>query len=161
MIKNEKIKASEVHVTGLLGEDLGVMPTKEALLLAKQLKVDLICTSLMSSPPPCKLIGAGQAKQEALQEKQQARKREHAPKVKELRLTPNIEDHDLETKRQQAERILQGGDAVLLVVKISGKEGAKAKEVLEKLTKDLGSHGSKHTGIQLSGKQAAVQMDPL
>ena len=60
MIKNEKIKASEVHVTGLLGEDLGVMSTKEALLLAKQLKVDLVCTSLMSSPPPCKLIGAGQ-----------------------------------------------------------------------------------------------------
>ncbi|WP_261302773.1 translation initiation factor IF-3 [Paenibacillus andongensis] len=161
MIKNEKIKASEVHVTGLHGEDLGVMPTKEALLLAKQLKVDLICTSLMSSPPPCKLIGAGQAKQEALQEKQQARKREQAPKVKELRLTPHIEDHDLETKRQQAERILQGGDAVLLVVKISGKEGAKAKELLETLTKDLSSHGRKHTGIQLSGKQAVVQMDPL
>lgn len=161
MIKNEKIKASEVHVTGLLGEDLGVMSTKEALLLAKQLKVDLVCTSLMSSPPPCKLIGAGQAKQEALQEKQQARKREQAPKVKELRLTPHIEDHDLETKRQQAERILQGGDAVLLVVKISGKEGAKAKELLETLTKDLSSHGRKHTSIQLSGKQAAVQMDPL
>ncbi|KRE50064.1 translation initiation factor IF-3 [Paenibacillus sp. Soil724D2] len=161
MIKNEKIKVSEVHVTGLLGEDLGVMSTKEALLLAKQLKVDLICTSLMSSPPPCKLIGAGQAKQEALQEKQQARKREQAPKVKELRLTPHIEDHDLETKRLQAERILQGGDAVLLVVKISGKEGAKAKELLETLTKDLSSHGRKHTGIQLSGKQAAVQLDPL
>ncbi|SDN38823.1 translation initiation factor IF-3 [Paenibacillus sp. yr247] len=161
MIKNEKIKASEVHVTGLHGEDLGVISTKEALLLAKQLKVDLICTSLMSSPPPCKLIGAGLAKQEALQEKQQARKREHAPKVKELRLTPQIEDHDLETKRQQAERILHGGDAVLLVVKISGKEGGKAKELLETLVKDLSLHGRKHTGIQLSGKQAAVQLDPL
>ena len=61
MIKNEKIKASEVHVTGLQGEDLGVMSTKEALLLAKKLKVDLVCTSLMSSPPPCKLIGAGRS----------------------------------------------------------------------------------------------------
>lgn len=161
IIKNEKIKASEVQVTGLQGEDLGVMSTKDALALAKKLKVDLICTSLMSSPPPCKLIGAGAAKQEALHEKQQARKQEQGPKVKELRLTANIEAHDLDTKRQQAERILKGGDAVLLVVKISGKEGAKAKELLETLVKELGSHGKKHTGIQLSGKQAAVQLDPL
>ncbi|MEC0230059.1 translation initiation factor IF-3 [Paenibacillus alba] len=161
MIKNEKIKASEVHVTGLNGEDLGIMSTKEALTLAKQLKVDLICTSLMSSPPPCRLIGSGQAKQEALQEKQQTRKREQAPKIKELRLTPQIEDHDLETKRQQAQRILQAGDAVLLVVKISGKEGAKAKELLEDLLKELSPYGRKQTGIQLSGKQAAVQVNPV
>lgn len=161
MIKNEKIKASEVHVTGMQGEDLGVMSTKEALLLAKQLKVDLVCTSLMSSPPPCKLIGAGQAKQEAMQEKQQARKLEQAPKLKELRLTPHIEDHDLDTKRQQATRILQGGDAVQLVVKISGKEGVQAKALLEGLIKDLSAYGRKQTGIQLSGKQASVQLDPL
>lgn len=161
MIKNEKIKASEVHVTGMQGEDLGVMSTKEALLLAKQLKVDLVCTSLMSSPPPCKLIGAGQAKQEAMQEKQQARKSERAPKIKELRLTPHIEDHDLDTKCQQATRILQGGDAVQLVVKITGKEGAQAKALLEGLIKDLSAYGRKQTGIQLSGKQASVQLNPL
>ncbi|MBD0379470.1 translation initiation factor IF-3 [Paenibacillus sedimenti] len=161
MIKNEKIKASEVQLTGLNGEDLGIIATREALAMAKRLKVDLVCTSLMSSPPPCKLIGAGQAKQEALQEKQQARKLEQGPKVKEIRLTPQIEDHDLETKRQQAERILQSGDAVMLVVKISGKEGAKAKELLEMLLRDLSPLGRKRTGIQLSGKQAAVQLDPL
>ncbi|MEW9700813.1 translation initiation factor IF-3 [Paenibacillus sp. SI8] len=161
MIKNEKIKASEVHVTGLNEEDLGVVSTAEALAMAKRLKVDLVCTSLMSSPPPCKLIGAGQAKQEVLQEKHQARKQGQAPKVKEIRLTPQIEDHDLETKRSQAERILQSGDAVLLVVKISGKEGAKAKELLETLLRDLSPLGQKRTGIQLSGKQAAVQLDPL
>ncbi|MDD9266796.1 translation initiation factor IF-3 [Paenibacillus sp. GCM10023248] len=161
MIKNDKIKASEVQLTGMDGEDLGVMSTKEALQLAKQLKVDLVCTSLMSSPPPCRLIGSGQAKQEALAEKQQARKREQGPKVKELRLTPQIEDHDLDTKLGQAQRILQGGDAVQFVVKISGKEGAKAKELLESLIRDLSAYGRKQTGIQLSGKQASVQLDPV
>lgn len=69
MIKNEKIKAAEVQLTGLNGEDLGVMSTQEALLLAKQHKVDLVCLSLMTSPPPCKLIGAGAAKAEAQQAK--------------------------------------------------------------------------------------------
>ncbi|RAV21339.1 translation initiation factor IF-3 [Paenibacillus contaminans] len=157
MIKNEKIKAFEVQLTGVNGEDLGIVPTSEALAMARKLKVDLVCTSLMSSPPPCRLIGAGAAKQEA----QQARKQEKAPKLKEIRLTPHIEEHDYETKLQQAERILKAGDAVMLVVKIQGKEGAKAKELLEALLKDLKPSGKPKTGIQLSGKQAAVQLDPL
>lgn len=157
MIMNEKIKASEVQLTGIDGEDLGVVPTAEALAMAKKLKVDLVCMSLMSSPPPCKLVGRGAVKQEA----QQARKREREPKLKEIRLTPQIEDHDYETKKQQAERILKSGDAVLFVVRIQGKEGAKAKELLESLLKALSSAGRKKTGIQLSGKQAAVQIDPL
>lgn len=157
MIMNEKIKASEVALTGLNGEDLGIVPTPEALALARKLKVDLVCTTLMTSPPPCKLIGAGAAKQEA----QQARKQEREPKLKEIRLTPNIEDHDYDVKKQQAERILRAGDAVLFVVRIQGKEGARAKELLEGLLKELSSAGRKKTGIQLSGKQAAVQVDPL
>lgn len=157
MIMNEKIKASEVHVTGIDGEDLGIVPTSEALALARSLKVDLVCRSLMSSPPPCQLIRASTAKEEA----QQARKRESRPKLKEIRLTPQIEDHDYETKKQQAVRILNSGDAVMLVIRIKGKEGARAKELLESLIKDLSSAGRPKTGIQLSGKQAAVQLDPL
>jgi translation initiation factor IF-3 len=157
MIKNEKIKAAEVLLTGLNGEALGIVATSEALVMARKLKVDLVCTSLMSSPPPCRLIGASAAKQEA----QQERKKQSEPKLKEIRLTPNIEDHDYETKRQQAERILKSGDAVLFVVRIQGKEGARAKELLEALLKDLSQVGRRKTGIQLSGKQAAVQLDPV
>lgn len=157
IIMNEKIKASEVHLTGVNGEDLGIVRTSEALAMAKKLKVDLICTSMMSSPPPCKLQGAGAAKQEA----QQAGKRDRQPKVKEIRLTPQIEDHDYETKKQQAERILKSGDSVMLVVKLQGKEGPKAKQLLESLIKELSTSGHPQTGIQLSGKQAAVQINSL
>ncbi|MBW5448011.1 translation initiation factor IF-3 [Cohnella sp. CFH 77786] len=157
MILNEKIKASEVHLTGTGGEDLGIVPTAEALAMARKLKVDLVCTSLMSSPPPAKLIRAGAAKQEALQ----ARKREQPAKLKEIRLTPRIETHDLETKRLQAERLLKSGDAVQLVVKIQGKEGPLAREVLQSLIHDLKPSGRPATGIQLSGKQASVRLDPL
>ncbi|TDG00233.1 translation initiation factor IF-3 [Paenibacillus piri] len=157
MIMNEKIKAAEVQLTGIDGEDLGIVPTAEALSMAKKLKVDLVCTSLTSSPPPCRLIGAGAAKQEA----QQLRKKERQPKLKEIRLTPQIEEHDYDTKRQQAERILNAGDAVQLVVNIRGKEGEQAKKLLEALIRDLNRAGRKQTGIQLSGKQAAVRLDPL
>lgn len=155
MIKNEGIKASEVALTGLDGEDLGVVPTADALAMAKRLKVDLVCTSLLSSPPPCRLISADQAKRTA----QQAAKQARAPKVKELRLTPQIEEHDYDTKLSQAARILKAGDSVLLVVKLKGKEGPQAKALLERLLADLKPAGKPKTGIQLSGKQAAVQVD--
>lgn len=157
MIMNDRIKAVEVKLTGLDGEELGIVATNEALAMAKKLKVDLVCTSLMSSPPPCKFIAAGDAKKEV----QQAKAASRPMKVKEIRLTPQIEAHDYDTKKQQAERILKSGDAVMLVVRIKGKEGTVAKELLEDLVKDLSPYGRQKTGIQLSGKQAAVQIEPL
>ncbi|MCQ6562390.1 translation initiation factor IF-3 [Paenibacillus mendelii] len=159
MIINEKIKASEVRLTGPTGEDMGIVSRDEALALAKKLKVDLVCTSLMSSPPPCKLTPRGAAKQEALQEKQGERRKEKPAAVKEIRLTPQIEDHDFETKRRQAEKLLISGHAVQLVVRLQGsKEGQQAKELLERLVKELSAVGTKETGIQVSGKQAAVKL---
>jgi len=158
MIKNEKIKASEVHLTGLNGEDLGIMPTAEALQMARKLKVDLVCNSLFSSPPPCQLIAAGAARQN----KQQAAKSDRPAKIKEIRLTAHIEDHDYDTKKNQALRILQSGNAVMLVVKTQGsKESAKAKAIIEDLLRDLKEAGKPQTGIQISGKQSMVQVDPV
>ncbi|MCD9020429.1 translation initiation factor IF-3 [Cohnella silvisoli] len=160
IVMNEKIKASEVLLTGINGENLGVVSRDEALALARKHKVDLVCTSLYSSPPPCKLVARGAAKQEAAKEKQDTRKKEQPLKLKEIRLTANIEEHDYETKQRQAEKLLASGNAVQLVVKIQGKEGPKAKELLERLLKDLAASGKKETGIQVSGKQAAVRVNP-
>ncbi|MBY0218876.1 translation initiation factor IF-3 [Paenibacillus illinoisensis] len=161
MIKNEKIKASEIELTGLNGEDLGIMSTKEALALAKQHKVDLVCMSLMTSPPPCKLIRAGAAKEEAQQEKKKSGKSPDKRKVKEIRLNLQMEDHDRDTKQAQAERILKKGDSVKLVIQVHvSKEGAAGKEWAEQLSKSLAEYGTKTTGIQVSGKQVVVQLDP-
>ncbi|CAM3459649.1 translation initiation factor IF-3 [Paenibacillus lupini] len=161
MIMNEKIKAAEVRLTGLDGEDLGIVSRDEALAMAKQLKVDLVCESLMSSPPPCKLIIRGGAKQQASQQKREERLKDQPTKVKELRLSVDIEQHDYETKQRQAVKLLESGNAVQLVIRIQGKEGAKAKELLEQLLTDLKSYGTKQSGIQLSGKQATVQVNPV
>lgn len=156
MIKNEKIKALEVELTGIHGENLGITPTAQALEMARRLKVDLVCTSLFSSPPPCRLVAVGTVKEE----RQQARKKDQPAKIKEIRLTPNIEEHDYETKKNQADKLLRSGHSVALVVRIQGKEGPKAKALLEELTQELKEVGLKHTGIQVSGKQAMVQLDP-
>lgn len=161
LILNEAIKASEVLLTGLDGESLGVVSREEALAMAKELKVDLVCDSLMSSPPPCRLVGKGAAKREKDQAGKEARQQSGQVKIKEIRLTANIEEHDYDTKCRQAEKLLEAGNGVLLVVKISGKEGPAAKGLLERLAGDLKGSGKKKTGIQLSGKQAAVELLPL
>ncbi|MFC0333731.1 translation initiation factor IF-3 [Paenibacillus sepulcri] len=160
MIVNEKIKAAEVQLTGLKGEDLGVVPTSEALAMARKLKVDLVCTSLMSSPPPCKLMSRGLAKQAAAADKRESTRNQPA-KLKEIRLTAAIEDHDYDTKLRQSEKLLSSGNAVQLVIRLKGKEGPKAKELLERMLKDLAASGKKDTGIQVSGKQASVRVNPL
>lgn len=161
MIVNEQIKASEVQLTGINGENLGILSRDEALALAKQHKVDLVCTSLMSSPPPCKLMSRGAAKQSAIAQKREVSKGDQPAKVKEIRLTPHIEDHDYDTKLRQSEKLLASGNAVELVVRIQGKEGPKAKELLERALKDLSAAGKKQTGIQVSGKQAVVRVLPV
>ncbi|RIX60222.1 translation initiation factor IF-3 [Paenibacillus nanensis] len=161
LIMNEAIKASELLLTGLSGESLGVVSREEALAMAKERKADLVCESLMSSPPPCRLVARGAAKQEKDQAGKAARQASGAVKVKEIRLTPHIEEHDYDTKYRQAEKLLQSGNGVLLVVKIQGKEGQAAKALLERLTGDLKGYGTRKTGIQQSGKQAAVELLPL
>lgn len=154
MLINEKIKAAEVYLTGMDDEILGYMSTKEALKLAKHHKVDLICTSMMSSPPSCKLMKSGAVKQEI------KRKETKAAKLKEIRFSSNIEQHDYDTKKNKAEQILKSGNHVLLVVKIQAKEGTQAKKILEELIKDLEFYGKQKTGIQMSGKQARVEINP-
>ncbi|RXT15411.1 translation initiation factor IF-3 [Ammoniphilus sp. CFH 90114] len=161
MIKNEKIKASEVQLTGLDGEDLGIVSTKEALQMAKNLKVDLVCLSLTASPPPCQLVHPVDFKKQKDQERKKERQAERGMKTKEIRLTAFIEDHDYDTKKRQAEKILHAGDAVQFTVRLERKEGQEAKRLLEGLVKELKSCGKQEKGIQVSGKQVVVLLFPL
>ena len=161
MVINEKIKALEVQLTGVDGEDLGIVSTKEALEMAKDLKMDLVCLSLLSSPPPCRLVQISDFKNQTDKEKQKQRKAEKGLKVKEIRLSAYIEDHDYETKKRQAERILTSGDAVQLVVRLEKKESILAKELVQRLIKELTSVGKQEKGIQVSGKQVTAVIQPV
>lgn len=155
MLINQQIKTFEVELTGLDGEDLGIVKTQDALKLAREAKADLVCDSLMKSPPPCRLVRSGKVRQE----QDKSRKLERAAKVKEIRFAAETEEHDLDTKIRQAERILAAGDSVLLTVKVTGKAGAAAKALLEQLVSRLKEAGRSKTGIQLSGKQAQVELE--
>jgi len=159
MVMNEKIKAIELQLTGLDGEDLGILTTKEALALAKAAKVDLVCINLLSSPPPCKLMSRGTAKQK--DRSSNSSSSDGSLKVKEIRLTATIEDHDYETKLKQSIKLLQSHYAVQLVVKVQGKDSQRAKELLERMLHDTEAYGTKKTGVQVSGKQVQVTLLPL
>ncbi|MBY0088674.1 translation initiation factor IF-3 [Brevibacillus sp. M2.1A] len=161
MILNEKIKAAVVQLTGVNGEDLGIISTKEALQMAKEQGVDLVCLSLASSPPPCQLVNRTNYKEQLIKENAKNRKAEKGVKVKEIRLSAYIEDHDYDTKKRQAERILLSGDAVQLIVKLEKKENQEAKRLLEQLIKDLNHCGKQDKGIQVSGKQVVANLLPL
>jgi translation initiation factor IF-3 len=161
MILNEKIKAEEIQLTGVDGEDLGIIPTKEALQMARKLKVDLVCLSMLSSPPPCQLVRHSDFKNQTNKDKQKQRKAEKGRKVKEIRLSAYIEDHDYETKKRQAEKILTTGDTVQLVVRLEKKESILAKELIERLIKDINHAGKQEKGIQVSGKQVTAMLRPL
>lgn len=160
MIMNEKIKADEVQLTGVNGEDLGIVSTREALRMAKELKVDLICLSLSSSPPPCQLVKQSDYKAQMEKEKQKNRKQENA-KIKEIRLSAFIEQHDYDTKKRQAERILTAQNAVQLTVRLDRKESQAAKELIEQLIRDLAHCGKQEKGIQISGKQVVAIVRPI
>ncbi len=154
---NEQIKAYEVLLTGLNGEKLGIFTREEAIKLARAQGVDLVCMSLMSSPPPCCFVAKGKGKE--ILQKQTISNKEL--EIKELRFTAQIEDHDYETKLRQADKLLRSGKAVLLVVKASGsKEASIAKTLLEQLVTDLKEVGSKNSGIQSGGKGSQVQLNP-
>ncbi|MBY9077909.1 translation initiation factor IF-3 [Paenibacillus sp. HN-1] len=168
VLMNEQIKASEVSLTGLHGEQLGVISRDEALAMAVSAGADLVCTSLMSSPPPCTLMAKGTGKA-AMRKESAARRAEDSrasgggsrEKAKELRFTAFIEDHDYETKLRQAEKLLLAGKPVLLTVKAAGaKEAAASRAVLERLVNDLKTVGVKDTGIQSGGKGSQVKLNP-
>ncbi|TQS01491.1 translation initiation factor IF-3 [Paenibacillus ottowii] len=165
---NEQIKADEVVLTGLSGENLGVVSKSEALAMARSQGADLVCTSLMSSPPPCSLVAKGKGKA-LVQKKAGASKTNNGraagnsskEKVKELRFTAHIEEHDYDTKLRQADKQLRSGKPVQLVVKASGaKEAPVAKALLERLLGDLKEVGVKETGIQTGGKGSQVKLNP-
>lgn len=179
---NEQIRASEVDLTGLRGEKLGFVSRDEALALARKAGADLVCTSLMSSPPPCSLMPKGKGKDKARALNAQAGKGGggraagssvagaggrsasaggRPEKAKELRFTAHIEEHDYDTKLRQTEKLLRAGKPVQLVVKASGaKEGAAARSVLERLLADLKDIGTRESGIQTSGKGSQVKVNP-
>ena len=131
---NEQIRDKEVRVIGENGEQLGIMSSKEAYMLAKEADLDLIKIAPTAQPPVCKIADFGKFRYEQTRREKEAKKKQKVTEVKEIRLSPNIDDNDLTTKANQARKFLEHGDKVKASLKFRGREMAhmaNGKEILD------------------------------
>ena len=137
---NGQIRAREVQLIGDEGEKLGVVSLREALEIAEEKKLDLVLVAPNSKPPVCKIMNYGKYKFEQAKKEKEAKKKQKTLEVKELRVTPNIEEHDFEFKSKNARKFLIAGNKVKITVRFRGREvnNAKAGEaVLDKFIENL------------------------
>lgn len=124
LIINEQIRDKEVRLIGEDGEQLGVMSSKEAQKLAREAGLDLVKIAATAVPPVCKIIDAGKYRYEMTRREKEAKKKQKAIEVKEVRLSPNIEENDIVTKVNQARKFIKNGDRVKVTLRYRGREMA-------------------------------------
>lgn len=131
---NEQIRDKEIRLIGEDGEQLGVMPAKDALKLAKEANLDLVKIAPTAKPPVCKIVDYGKFRYEQARKEKEAKKKQKVTDVKEIRITPNIDENDLNTKANQARKFLSKGDKVKVALRFRGREMAHmgaSKEILD------------------------------
>jgi len=119
---NEEIRAREVRLVGEDGEQLGIVSGRDAYQLAVEKNLDLVEIAPTAKPPVCKLMDYGKFKYEQSKRDKEVRKKHKVIEIKEVKLRPNIEDHDLETKAKNAQRFLADGDKVKVTIMFRGRE---------------------------------------
>ena len=134
LLINEQIRDKEVRVIGEDGEQLGVMSIKEAMDLAEEAGVDLIKIAPTAKPPVCKIADYGKYKYEQMRREKEAKKKQKVIEIKEIRLSPNIDSNDLNTKANSARKFLTKGDKVKVSLRFRGREMAhmnSSKHILD------------------------------
>ena len=125
---NEQIRDREVRVIGEEGQQLGVMPPKEAMKLAKEANVDLVKIAPSANPPVCKLVNYGKYRYELARKEKEAKKKQKTVEVKEVRLSPNIDTNDLNTKVNNAKKFITKGNKVKVTLRFRGREMAHVQQ---------------------------------
>ncbi|MBE5967913.1 MAG: translation initiation factor IF-3 [Lachnospiraceae bacterium] len=131
---NEQIRDREVRLIGENGEQLGIMSGKEANKLAREAELDLVKIAPTAKPPVCKIIDYGKYRYELTRKEKEAKKKQKVTDVKEIRLSPNIDDNDLNTKANHARKFLSKGDKVKVSLRFRGREmahTASSKTILD------------------------------
>ena len=124
---NEQIRAREVQLIDDLGNKRGTVPFREALDIAFEKKLDLVLVAPNAEPPVCKIMNYGKYKFEQSKKEKEARKKQKIVDLKEIRITPNIEQHDFEFKAKNARKFLEDGNKVKITVRFRGREVNYAK----------------------------------
>lgn len=137
---NDQIRDKEVRLIGESGEQLGIMSAKDALKLAEEAGVDLVKIAPTANPPVCRIVDYGKYKYEQLRKEKEAKKKQKVVEVKEIRLSPNIDTNDLDTKMTAARKFITKGDRVKVTLRFRGREMAhmnSSKHILDDFAESL------------------------
>lgn len=137
---NEQIKDKEVRLIGENGEQLGIVSSKEALKMAEDAGLDLVKIAPTAQPPVCKIVDYGKFRYEQARREKDAKKKQHVIEVKEIRLSPNIDTNDLNTKVGAARKFITKGDKVKVTLRFRGREMAhmgSSKHILDDFAEAL------------------------
>ena len=119
---NEQIRDKEVRLIGENGEQLGIMSAKDAYKMARDAELDLVKIAPAAKPPVCKIMDYGKFRYEQTRREKEAKKKQRIIDIKEVRLSPNIDGNDLNTKANMARKFLTKGDKVKVTLRFRGRE---------------------------------------
>ena len=131
---NEQIRDREVRLIGPDGEQIGIVPTEEARRMAREAELDLVLIAANAQPPVCRIIDYGKFKYERARKEKEAKKKQHVVEIKEIRMTPNIDQNDMNTKIAAARKFLERGDRVKVTLRFRGREMAHMNDHAHILT---------------------------
>lgn len=161
---NGKIRAREVRIIGVSGEQVGVLSLGDAISMARANGVDLVEIAPNATPPVCRLVDFGKYRYELAKRDKDAKKHQHASKVKEIQLSANIDPHDFGVKLNHAVDFLCEDMKVKVTLRFRGREMAH-KEVgfqqVEKFIKEVTPYGHPDASPKLIGKGINVMLSPL
>ena len=156
---NEQIRAKEVQLIGENGEKLGVLSLNDALDKAEEKKLDLVLVAPNGNPPVCKIMNYGKYKFEQAKKEKEAKKKQKVLEVKEIRVTPNIEEHDFGFKSKNARKFIEDGAKVKITVRFRGREVNNVKlgeAVINKFIEELSDIASPEKKPLLEGRNMFV-----
>ena len=137
---NEQIRDREVRVVSATGEQLGIMSSRDAFKLAQEAGLDLVKIAPTARPPVCKIIDYGKFRYEQARKEKEAKKKQKTVEIKEVRLSPNIDENDLNTKAGAARKFITKGNRVKVTLRFRGREMAhvqSSKVILDEFAKRL------------------------
>ncbi|MCI8894666.1 MAG: translation initiation factor IF-3 [Lachnospiraceae bacterium] len=156
---NEQIKDREVRVVSESGEQLGIMSARDALKLAQEAELDLVKIAPTAKPPVCKIIDYGKFRYEQIRKEKEARKKQKTVELKEIRLSPNIDTNDLNTKVNAAKKFLAKGNKVKITLRFRGREMAHiqtSRHILDDFAAELADISTVEKAPKLEGRSISM-----
>jgi translation initiation factor IF-3 len=160
---NERIRFPKIRVIDSDGGQLGIITPREAIQIAEERELDLVLVSDKADPPVCRIMDYGKYKFEQEKRAREAKKKQHAAEVKEVKMRYKIEEHDYKVRLSQAERFLKSGDKVKATITFRGREIQHtdlAYGLLEKLAKDLGEFAEVQQSPKKEGRNMMMMLSP-